>query len=276
MARPYEDPPGAGGVAFGVPSLTRVVKALLIANVAVFLIQWVLFDGWMPRAFTWTEEAFALCPVQWHRFPLVPFWQLLTYGFLHASPEHVIMNMLGLYFFGTMLESEIGDRRFLIFYLGSVVVAGACQLGLGLSLGQVGPVVGASGGVLAIVCAMATLRPMTRVIFFVFPMTLRTMALIFLAVDLFRVVGQLKGGHNDVASFAHLSGALFGYLAVRQSWIWRDPVAQVESWRERRQEAQEASDEERLDALLQKISREGIHALSSSERAFLKRVSQRK
>jgi hypothetical protein len=114
------------------------------------------------------------------------------------------------------------------------------------------------------------------VIFIIVPLTLRALALIYGSIELFKAIMQVKGEVSNVASFAHLMGALFGFLAVRLGWIWRDPMAEVEDWRERRAEAQAASDEERLDSLLAKINREGIHSLSSGEREFLKRVSNRK
>ena len=277
MAAPWQDSPEQRGLSFGMPPLTPVVKLLLIANIAVFVLQYVVLDGWLPNAFTFVNEAFALNPLQWRAgFPLVPVWQLLSYGFLHVGVSHILYNLLFLYFMGTMLEQELGSRRMLVFYLVSLALAGACQLGLGLALGQEAPIMGASGGVLALVFALATLHPNMRVIFIIVPLTLRALALIYGAIELFGAVMQLKGETSSVASFAHLSGALFGYLAVRLGWIWHDPLAAAEDWRERRAEARAASDEERLDTLLAKINREGIHALSSGEREFLKRVSNRK
>ncbi len=262
---------------FAAPSITPVVKLLLIANVALFVLQWVVFKGWLEGAYEFMNTAFALDPAQWKaHFPLVPLWQLVSYGFLHGDPLHILSNMLFLYFLGTMLEAEVGGRRFLVFYLLSIALAGACQLSLGLALGQVGPIVGASGGVLAIVFAMATLHPNLRIFFLFVPLTLRTVALIYLALDAMGVIAQLKGQGSNVASFAHLTGALFCFLCVRRNWIWRDPLAEVEGWRERRAEVRGADDEAQLDELLGKINREGIHALSARERAFLKRVSQRK
>jgi hypothetical protein len=63
---------------------------------------------------------------------------------------------------------------------------------------------------------------------------------------------------------------------VRRNWIWSDPLAAVQAWRQRRVESRGATDEAHLDELLAKINREGIHALSPRERAFLKRVSERR
>jgi len=273
----WEDRPVAREGGFALPRPTNVVKKLLIANVVLFVLQWVVFDGWIQPAFDFMERAFALDPLQWKEsFPLLPVWQLLSYGFLHGGPEHVLFNMLFLYFLGTMLEAEIGGRRFLVFYLTAIVLAGACQLVLGLALGQLAPIVGASGAVLAIVCAMATLRPGLRMIFIIVPLTLRTLALIFIALDLFRAISELKGGFSGVASFAHLSGALFGYLAVRQAWIWRDPLADLDAWRGRRAQEREVDEARQVDEVLAKIAREGIQSLTARERALLKRASQRR
>ncbi len=277
MPASWQDPPETRGTSLGMPSLTRVVKALLLTNVGLFVLQWVVLEGWFPRAFEFLGDAFALSPLQWRAaFPFVPLWQLVSYGFLHSGPTHLLYNLLFLYFMGTMLEQELGNRRFLVFYLLAVALAGACQLGLGLALGQVAPIVGASGGVLAVVFAMATLHPHLRVIFIIVPLTLRTFALIYGALELFGALMQVKGAVSNVASFAHLSGALFGYLGVRLGWVWRDPLADVGVWSAQRGAARAVADKERLDTLLAKISRDGIHELSTRERAFLKRVSRRK
>lgn len=277
MPASWQDPPEARGAYFGMPTLTRVVKALLIANIALFVLQWVVLDGWFPRAFELFGKACALDPDLWREsFPLLPLWQLVSYAFLHASPSHILYNLLFLYFMGTMLEGQLGSRRFLVFYLAAAALAGACQLLLGLALGQTAPIVGASGGVLAIVFAMATLHPNMRVIFLIVPVTLRTLALIYGSLELFGAIMQVKGEASNVASFAHLTGALFGYLAVRAGWIWHDPLAEVGEWRVRRARARADADRERMESLLAKISRVGIHELSERERSFMKRYSQRK
>jgi membrane associated rhomboid family serine protease len=275
MSAAWRDPADVRGVPFAAPGLTPVVKRILIVTIAIFLVQQLVLGDRYGRFFA---DAFALVPEQWRAwFPLVPLWQLVSYGFLHGDVWHILHNMLFLYFLGTMLEEALGGRRFLVFYLASIALAGLCQLVLGLALGQSLPIIGASGGVLAIVCAMATLRPTLRVIFIVVPLTLRTLALIYVAIDLYSVILELRsGGGGGVARFAHLSGALFGYLAVRRSWIWGDPLARISAWRERREEEQAGSEKERLDELLAKINREGIASLTGRERAFLKRVSQRR
>lgn len=264
--------PHGGGMGLAVPTMTPAVKVLVIANAVVYLLLY-LVDG--TNLHLRTLDLFALSPAVWKAwFPLVPAWQLVTYGFLHGGFTHVLFNMLGLYFLGTMLEGVVGTRRFMAFYLLAIVLAGFIQLLFGMSSDA--RILGASGGVLAVVCAMATMRPATRIIFMIFPMTLRTLALIYVASDLLGLIQQIRVGSTGVASAAHLTGAAFGYAAVRTGWIWRDPVAVVAAARARRAGETEAQSRERLDSLLAKIAREGIGSLSGREKAFLKKMSKRR
>lgn len=264
---------------FAMPSMTPVVKWLLVVNIGVFLVHDIFLAGSRSVGggdlHTLVLDVFAIGPAQWKGwFPLVPVWQLVTYGFLHAGLSHILMNMLLLYFLGTMLEGVVGSRRFLVFYLATVVVAGFAQLSLGLITAGGGHILGASGGVLGVVCATATLRPTTRVIFILFPITLKTLALIYVAADVYRLIWEIKGASSGVASLAHLTGAALGFVAVRKGWIWRDPVAKIEEVRERRAEQTAVDDQRRLDELLDRIHREGIGSLSPREKAFLKRMSK--
>jgi len=272
---------GGGGMQFAMPRITPMVKRILLANVAVFLIfNMILFqptavDG--GAAFSFLQRTFALAPALWlDWFPLLPLWQLVTYGFMHGGLGHIFMNLLMLFFLGTMLEEMVGGRRFLTFYLVTIVLAGFAQMMLGLILGEVRPILGASGGVLGLVAAVATLRPQTRIIFIIVPLTLRTFALIYVGLDLYTQIMDLKGASSGVASFAHLTGAAIGYLSIRRGWIWNDPFERFDAWRAGAAAQRDASNQERVDALLAKIAREGIQSLSGREQAFLKRVSKRR
>ena len=280
QADQYQDPPEyrGGGMNFAMPAITPAVKLLLIANIVIFLLSYIFLfsetEGGGGEAYRATIDFFALSPQVWKDwFPFVPLWQLVTYGFMHQGLGHLLGNMLFLFFLGTMLEGAIGTRRFVVFYFVSIIGAGFCQLVLGLFTSPA-PILGASGGVLAIVCGMATLRPTTRIIFILFPITLKTLALMYVAFDLFNVLGQLKGGGSNVASIAHLTGAAIGFFAVRTGWIWRDPVATLERVREERAAETEVDQRAKLDALLAKIAKEGIGSLSGREKTFLKKMSK--
>lgn len=136
-----------------LPQLPPVTKALLIANLGMFILQWALGDlgaGLLP------SDA-ALSPLM--LWPLsngfdafspgasfMP-WQLLTYAFLHGGFNHLFFNMLALFMFGAPLEQTWGQKRFLTYYLVCVAGAGVCQLLMAWFTQSGAPVLGASGGV---------------------------------------------------------------------------------------------------------------------------------
>lgn len=282
MRGTWEDPPEyrGGGAGMRVPALTPVVKKLLWINGIVFLATYLL-ARWSPAALDGFFRVFTLNPEVWVAwFPFPPVWQFLSYGFLHdvGSPFHLLYNLLALYFFGTMLEGIIGGRRFLVSYLAAIALGGAAQLAFMLVLSiwwpeMVAGTLGASGGVLFVIVACATLRPNTQVIFILFPLRLKTLALIMVGIDLF---GLITPGYRGTAHLVHLTGAALGFLAVRLRWIWIDPVQLAAERREVRREQGEQEDTHRLDALLKQIHEKGIHTLSRRDREFLKRVSSRK
>lgn len=258
-----------GGPEIRLPLVLPASKALLWVNGGLFLLS---------SALPWLIEIFALWPSQWAaRFPFVPIWQVLTYGFLHSRDVfHLLYNLLGIYFFGSMLEGIVGSRRYLAWYLAAIAFGGVVQLTAGLlaSAGDAGPVaytLGASGGVLFLIVACATLRPDTLVIFILFPMQMKTLALILVGVDVFRL---LVGG-GETAYLVHLAGAALGFGAVKLRWIWIDPIEKLEEQRAAAEQRGAADDARRLDLLLEQIHQRGIGSLSKSEKAFLKRMSSR-
>ncbi|MFT5285569.1 MAG: membrane associated rhomboid family serine protease [Planctomycetota bacterium] len=256
-----------------VAPMTPGVKKIMVICAAVFVLQLVsgAFGGTV--AFL---HSFGIYPPNWDLLP--PVWQLLTYGFLHdpGSPSHILWNMLLLYFLGTSLEALVGTRRFLTFYVATVIISGTAQLIASLIAGWGAPVIGASGAVLGVVIAMATLRPKQTILFIFIPLTLKTMAFIVVGKDLLGLLMDMSnGGQGGTAHIVHLAGAAVGYLGVRLGWIWRDPMESITKRVEAHQVEAEADVRKRLDKLLGKISREGITSLSSAEKKFLKRASKR-
>ena len=279
MSTTWEDPPEyrdpgyggqGGGPSIQLPAVGPYTKLLLWTNGIVFAISLLV-----PALVGY----FSLVPGQWvDTFPFVPFWQVLTYGFLHSQGDigHLLFNLLGIYFFGSMLEGIVGSRRYLAWYLTAVVVGALLQLASGVveyMAGGLSPqVLGASGGVLFLVAACATLRPNALVIFILFPMRLKTLALIAVGIDVF----GLLSGATGKAYLVHLGGAALGFAAVKLRWIWVDPVEKVEEHRQASAQRSAVEDAQRLDALLKQIHEQGIGSLSKREKDFLKRMSSRK
>lgn len=200
-------------------NLPPVTKALMIANVVVFLLQWLLGD---------TLAIFELWPIgggdDAHSLGFMP-WQLLTYGFMHADGLHLMFNMLALLMFGAPLEYTWRERRFLTFFLVCIVGAALCQLAVGAWTmsqgGQAYSTVGASGGVFGLLLAYGMLFPTQRVVVFPLPIPVkaRTLVIVYGVAELLMGITNTMPG---VAHFAHIGGMLFGWLLIRY-WQGKPP-----------------------------------------------------
>lgn len=198
------------------PRLQPATQALLIANVAMFLLQMVLPDALMARLLLWPIGAGQVLPGA----GFLP-WQLVSAGFMHATFGHIFFNMLALWMFGSPLEAVWGARRFTTYYLVSLVGANVLQVIVGtllLAQGQFPvPVLGASGAVFALLLGYGMLFPEQRMIVFPIPVPIkaRTLVIIYGAMELFFAY---TGRQPGVAHFVHLGGMLFGWLLIR---YWR-------------------------------------------------------
>jgi len=196
-----------------VPPITRL---LLIVNIAVFVLQQFSDDSLIILFALWPFGAPA------HVGPQTPAgflpWQLVTYSFLHGNGLHLLVNMLGLYMFGSEVERVLGYRRYFSYYFVSVLAAAIAQLVMSaLTGGPPYPTVGASGGVFGLLLAYGMFFPrrMVMLIFPPIPMPARVFVFVYAAIELYLGVTGTQAG---VAHFAHLGGMLGGYLMLRR---WR-------------------------------------------------------
>jgi membrane associated rhomboid family serine protease len=189
-------------MATAIPPATQ---AVLAANIAVFVLEAM---GLIRIASLWAL---------WPPGPLFRPWQLLTYGFLHASPAHLFYNMFAVYMFGGQMERVWGARRYIVYYLVCVVSAGVTQVIVtGLAGGQY-PTVGASGGVFGFLLAFAVYFPRQRVVLLIPPIPMPAWVFVTIYGTLELVLG-VSGTQAGVAHFAHLGGMLGGYPLLRR---WR-------------------------------------------------------
>jgi membrane associated rhomboid family serine protease len=182
------------------------VKALIAINVLVFVLM-----GVSPSLADFADSVFGLSG---RGLAKGMIWQFVTYQFVHAGFFHLLVNMLGLWFAGNILERIFGARRFVIFYLLCGIAGGLLQVAL-----SPGPamVVGASGSVCGLVAAFSTMfpqMPVTALIFFVIPVRMRAMwlGIIVAGVSLFLM---LTGWFGDIGNAAHLGGAIAGFGLVK-------------------------------------------------------------
>jgi membrane associated rhomboid family serine protease len=204
--------------------LPLVTRVLLIANVAVFLLQQVTGDLLLVH--------FALWPLGPHRpaqlddgsLTMVGFepWQIVSYSFMHGSVMHIAFNMLALWMFGGPVESALGARRYTFYYFACVLGAAFAQLATMhyFQPGDFYPTLGASGGVFGLLLAFAILYPRAKMALIFFPVPIP--APIFVAgYMILELVLGVTGTQAGVAHFAHLGGALVGFVLIQ---YWRSKL----------------------------------------------------
>ena len=201
-----------------------VVRSLLIVNVIMFVAT-LINEDFMIRTFAMFYPA----------SPLFRWWQPLTHMFMHGGWWHILFNMYTLVMFGMVVERALGTKKFLILYfvtgLGAVALhtgvewldihrlAASTDMSAQASVIDIlrTPMVGASGAIYGVLVAFAMLYPEARMTLIFPPVTLdaKWMVAIFIGIEL---LTGITGTQVGIAHFAHLGGALFGFLLV---WYWR-------------------------------------------------------
>jgi membrane associated rhomboid family serine protease len=266
--------------------ITPWVGRLIIANAAVLLLLMTLFTSQnVFRALQFSPSTAFSQP-----------WTFVTYMFVHGGLLHLLANMLMLYVFGTAVESRMGSRHFLLYYLFCGVGAAVFSLLLAGFM-PVGPFVGASGAILGVAVAFAMFWPDAELIVFPIPVPIRARTLVIGLVAL-DVIGSRLWPGDGIAHIAHVGGALFGYLFFRVQSLSRRTPAQSARTVERVVMVQSGSAEPdrqtpvtpmrprrsvdadpvaaEVDRVLDKISEKGISSLTPAERRFLDEVAKKK
>ena len=208
-----------------------VVRSLLIVNVIMFVAT-LINEDFMIRTFA------MFYPVS----PLFRWWQPLTHMFMHGGWWHIFFNMYTLVMFGMVVERALGTKKFLILYFVTGLGAVALHTGvewldihrLAASASPTAqsdiidmlrtPMVGASGAIYGVLVAFAMLYPEARMTLIFPPVTLdaKWMVIIFIGIEL---ITGITGTQVGIAHFAHLGGALFGFLLIlywrKRGELWR-------------------------------------------------------
>jgi membrane associated rhomboid family serine protease len=200
---------------FGPGPLTPAIKAIIIANVAIFLLQLIVgrVAGIDLNALLGLRPQAVLRGLQ--------VWQVVTYMFLHGGVFHILFNMLALWMFGVELERMWGSRFFTKYYFVTGIGAGVVHILLSLTPLGAGayliPTVGASGAIYAVLLAYAMYFPNRPIyIYFIFPIPAKYFVMIMGAIAFFAAA---DGSGSGVANTAHLGGLLVGYLYLKQGRI---------------------------------------------------------
>jgi membrane associated rhomboid family serine protease len=221
--------------------ISPIVKNLIIINAIIFVCFQYFFPAWM-------EYMQAYYPSSIHFKPI----QIISHMFMHADFLHIFFNMFMLYMFGSVVEYYWGGRFFLLTYLASgfgaiffhylvkyiaihyyssdispdsfnqmintgreLIYDGKNFTGV---LGKMNvminiPAVGASGAVFGILAGFATQFPRRKLmlLFPPIPVEARILIPIIIVMELFLGLG----GNDGVAHFAHIGGAITGFVLTR-------------------------------------------------------------
>lgn len=228
-------------------NIPPVVKNLLIINI-IFFIATLVFEH---KGISLID----ILGVHYWDSPKFRIWQVITYMFMHGSFAHIAFNMFALFTFGTTLEYTLGSRRFITFYLitglGALIlqmlvqaieihqIAGQFTIDLATyttdnndhinTLRDIyfGPMVGASGAIFGVLIAFGMLYPHVELLILFLPVPIKAKYIIpcYVILELFLGVAQFSG--DSIAHFAHLGGALFGFILIK-IWQLRSPYQHYE------------------------------------------------
>lgn len=261
-----------------------IVERLIYINVFAFLLMYLINSvsflfGYQGSNFIY--EWFSM-PADFDSFILKP-WTIVTYGFLHGGFIHILFNLIWLYYIGNLFIDFFTQKQLLTFYLYGTVFGGLVYI---LSynyfpalINSNSTLVGASAAVSAIFIGIATHIPNyefnLRFIGFV---KLWVLAAIFVGIDIIQLPAGNTGGH-----LAHLGGALFGFLFIKyfQKGTSTFSVSEIfkrksnlktvyrSKKRKKNSPNKEKSNQEQIDAILDKISKSGYESLSKQEKDLL-------
>lgn len=254
------------------------IRALVIANIAVFLLTYIVGE---VKFF----DLFGLVPKRLLDDRYI--WQPFTYLFIHGNIMHLLFNLFAMWMFGMPVEGQWGRTDFLKYYF--LCGLGAAAASVALAPHSLNPVIGASGPIYGLLVAYSMLFPDAIVyLYFLIPVKAAHMAILFGLIEFF---AGTSGSTPGIARFAHLGGMVTGYLYIRWWWVakiqaralWGRVVGDVPAPRPSRRAAAprraepaepEASMAE-IDRILDKILVSGLDSLTEEERAIMRKYSDR-
>jgi membrane associated rhomboid family serine protease len=268
------------------------VEKIIYINVVIFIVS-ILFSvlpGLYNGQTNWVTNWFSL-ESSTEVFLSKP-WSIISYGFLHADFLHLIMNLMVLYFIGTLFIQYFTQKQFLTFYFLGIIFGGLLFIlsynYFPLFSNDQAYLIGASAGVSAIFVGIATYMPNYQLkLRFIGFVKLWHLAGIWILLNFIGLNGGNAGGN-----FAHLGGALFGYLYTNQATYkktgilnWLKALFQKKekplktayrsTTKKKKTSPNTGPNQKQVDAILDKISKSGYDTLSKTEKDFLFKQGKR-
>jgi membrane associated rhomboid family serine protease len=269
-------------------SLLIGINVVVYLGINIVAVIEQLFTGFGNSAVLAYTNEYLLLPAYLPKL-LYRFWTPFTYMFMHAGIFHILFNMLWLYWMGQIFEEYLGNKRTIGLYLFGGLAGGllfvACYnlvpAFTNVNAAANGVVVGASASVMAIIIATATLLPNYAIqLILIGPVKLKWIALFYIVIDFLGIASANAGGE-----IAHLGGALFGFIYIKQvqrghDWIESInklfvPKAKMKvvSHSGPLRKASGVPRQEDVDRILDKISGSGYDSLTKQEKETLFRAS---
>ncbi len=263
-----------------------VVTILIWVNVAIFLLCSITGGVLGVKGSSLTAFLVYYTPAIQHG----QLWRMITSQYVHWDGMHILFNMLGLHFLGRQLERDWGSKQFFAVYTVAGLIGNLFLLLLTLQgwFSPLAPAAGASGSVLGLLGAAAIRYPHAEVlIYFLFPIKIRTAALIFAGLYAYNIYRQGTNAGGDACHIAGLAfGAWWAYRGEawfsRRGWHWpqfrsrkpyRRPGPVAPNFQDRIKQRQD--DAVTVDRILKKVYESGIHSLSESEKNALREATDR-
>ena len=219
-------------------------------------------------------------------------WSLISYFFLHLGFTHILWNMLFLYWFGKIIQDNVGNNAVISLYVLGGIIGGLSYMALFNIIPYYDNriseslMLGASAGVFSIVAGSATLLPnYTFYLLFLGPVRIKYIALFYILLSFLDVTGSNAGGE-----IAHLGGAMIGYLFIRQlqngvnmgegiiniiNFFNKEKNKKTEENYSPTEETKYDISQDEIDKILDKISESGYSSLSKNEKEKLFNASKK-
>ncbi|WP_033956403.1 rhomboid family intramembrane serine protease [Psychroserpens jangbogonensis] len=270
----------------------NVFEKIIAVNIMVFFLGWLIKAiQKIPRekTLTWFE-----LPKDFYDFILKP-WSIFTYGFTHYDFFHLLFNLVILYFVSRSMVNLFPSKQSLNIYFLGILSGGFLYLLVynlipeSMSL-RVGPLVGASAGVNALLIFLCAYMPNRETRFFAIKIKLWHIGLAIIVIDFVGLFGINQGG-----KVAHFGGSILGYLYATQLLKGTDigigfgrftdsivnlfkPKSTLKTVHKNKKKPfaghnknsfNEFNNQKKIDLILDKISKSGYESLTSEEKAFL-------
>ena len=266
--------------------LIKIILINIIVFVSISVVQVVLTISGLSTFFTMFINKLML-PSSLGTFILQP-WSLITYFFLHMSFMHILWNMLFLYWFGKIINDNIGNNALISLYVLGGIIGGLFYMAVYNIVPYYGErvsdslMLGASAGVFSVVVGSATLMPnYTFYLLLIGPVRIKYIALFYVLLSFFDVAGTNAGGE-----IAHLGGAFIGYIYIRRLQngvnIGEGIINFINFFSEKKENKKEniqketdETTQDEVDKILDKISESGYSSLTSKEKERLFNASKK-